>query len=59
MMLSLFVVVNNSLTPTCCVLQSLGQNFLSDQNYVKKIVNVFQDDSEVSQILAYFLFLLL
>jgi hypothetical protein len=28
--------------------QSLGQNFLSDQNYVQKIVNVFKDDSEVS-----------
>ena len=27
--------------------QSLGQNFMSDQNYVRKIVNVFSDDSEV------------
>lgn len=26
--------------------QSLGQNFLSDQNYVRKIVKAFSDDSE-------------
>jgi len=26
--------------------QSLGQNFLSDQNYVMKIVNAFENDSE-------------
>mmetsp|Transcript_17043 Transcript_17043/g.32083 ORF Transcript_17043/g.32083 Transcript_17043/m.32083 type:complete len:327 (+) Transcript_17043:173-1153(+) len=26
--------------------QSLGQNFLSDQNYVRKIVKMFSDDSE-------------
>ena len=34
----------------CVLLQSLGQNFLSDQNYVRKIVNVFTDDSEVTQL---------
>ena len=30
-------------------LQSLGQNFLSDQNYVKKIVDAFKDDSEMGK----------
>ena len=27
--------------------QSLGQNFLADQNYVNKIVNTLTDDSPV------------
>lgn len=31
--------------------QSLGQNFLSDQNYVNKIVDAFSDDSPVSNAL--------
>jgi hypothetical protein len=31
--------------------QSLGQNFLSDQNYVNKIVDAFSDDSPVSNCL--------
>ena len=29
--------------------QSLGQNFLSDQNYVQKIVDAFSDNSKVEE----------
>ena len=39
--------------------QSLSQNFLSDQNYVLKIVNAFDDDSEVELSLILLMLILL